>query len=76
MAFTPTRRLASSGPRAWQTRANTNGLATLMTANPWPASPAAYTLPLVPTAQMPNSPAGTPANAGYTRETSPPGTVR
>ena len=40
VAFTPTRR-RSSGPRAWQTRANTNGLATLMIANPWSASPAA-----------------------------------
>ena len=53
-----------AGPSAWQTRANTNGLATLMMANPWPASPAAYTLPLVPTAQMPNSSAGTRVRAG------------
>ena len=34
VAFAPNRSLASSGPRAWQTRANTNGLATLMMANP------------------------------------------
>jgi hypothetical protein len=76
VAFTPTRRRTSSGPRAWQTRANTNGLATLMIANPYPASPAAWTLPLVPAAQIPNSPAGTAASAGYTRERSPSATIR
>jgi hypothetical protein len=34
VALAPSRSLASSGPRAWQTRANTNGLATLMMVNP------------------------------------------
>ena len=34
VAFTPTRRRTSSAPRAWQTRANTNGLATLMMVKP------------------------------------------
>jgi hypothetical protein len=76
VAFTPTRRRTSSGPSAWQTRANTNGLATLMTANSYLASPAAWTLPLVPAAQIPNSPAGTAASAGYTRERSPSATIR
>jgi hypothetical protein len=41
VAFTPSRRLAASAPSAWQIRANTNGLATLMMVNRWSASPAA-----------------------------------
>ena len=34
VAFTPSCCLAASGPSAWQTRAKTNGLATLMMVNP------------------------------------------
>lgn len=34
VALTPRRRLISCGPSVWQTRANTNGFATLMMVNP------------------------------------------
>jgi len=40
VAFTPSFCLASSSPRASQTRAKTNGLATLMMVNSCPVSPA------------------------------------
>ncbi len=48
-----------------------NGLETLMIVNSCSASPTAWTLPVVPTTQMPNSLLGTRASAGYTFEFSP-----
>src|SRR5215472_1722557 len=69
--FTPSLSRAFSAPRDWQTRANTKGLDTLMIANSHSASPAGYTLPLVPTTQIPNNSVGTRARAGYTCELAP-----
>src|SRR6516225_11487158 len=66
--FTPSLSRACSAPIDWQTNANTKGLDTLMIANSYSALPAGYTLPLVPTTQIPNNRAGTRARAGYTCE--------
>ena len=60
----PSRRRASSGPRLSQTRAKTNGFATLMIVNSISASPTEKTAPCVATTQMPNRSGGTRASAG------------
>ncbi|GAA3349304.1 hypothetical protein GCM10020358_70920 [Amorphoplanes nipponensis] len=64
VALTPSRWRSSCGPTTAQTRANTNGLATLMMVNPASASPTAYVPPRAPTAQIPNRSGGTRVKAG------------
>jgi hypothetical protein len=64
VAFTPMRRLISSGPNVAHTSANTKGFATLMIVNSTSASPTPYTPPRAPTTQIPKSSGGAWASAG------------
>jgi hypothetical protein len=64
VASTPTVSPIVFRPTAWQARASTKGLATLMSVKCRAASPASKTLPLTPVTQMPKRSAGTRARAG------------
>ncbi len=62
---------ARAAPMASQTRAKTNGLATLITVKPVSASPTAWVWPVTFTTASPNSAGSTRLSAGYTVETAP-----